>query len=74
MQNPRIVYSPLGQRWYVVTRYREREGIDATTGEKNMFIVAQTKYDVTEQMMVILSTQGRRAVRRGKTPVRVENR
>lgn len=70
-QHPRIVYSPLGNRWYVVTRYREREGIDAETGERNPYIVATTKHDVTEQMLVILSEAGRKAVKRGKTPVRV---
>lgn len=71
IQHPRIVYSPLGKRWYIVTRYREREGIDVETGEKNAYIVAQRRYDVTEQMAAILSTQGRRAVKRGKAPVRV---
>ncbi len=68
---PRIVFSPLGKCWYVVTRYRVREGIDAETGAKNQFIVATTKYDVTEQMEAILSAQGKRAVKRGRTPTRV---
>ena len=70
-QTPRIVFSPLGKCWYVVTRYKVREGTDAATGEKNQFIVATTKYDVTEQMEAILSAAGRKAVKRGKTPVRV---
>ena len=71
-QTPRIVYSPLGKCWYVVTRYRLREGTDAETGEPNQFLVAQTKYDVTDQMELILSPRGKRAVKRGKTPHRVQ--
>ena len=71
-QTPRIVQSPLSQSWYVVTRYRVRQGVDAETGEKNHFIVATTKYDVTDQMAAILSQAGRRAVKRGKAPTRVQ--
>lgn len=71
-QTPRIVFSPLGKRWYVVTRYSVRKGTDATTGEPNDYIVASVKYDVTDQMAAILSPQGKKAVKRGKTPVRVK--
>lgn len=70
-QTPRIVFSPLGKLWYVVTRYKVREGTDAKTGKKNQFIVASVKYDVTDQMEAILSQAGRKAVKRGKTPVKV---
>ena len=54
---PRIVKSDLTKppRWYVVTRYVEKEGIDAKTGEKRAYIVASKKYDVIEQMEAILS-------------------
>ena len=55
-QTPRIVKSPLSNHWYVLTRYRVKDGIDAETGEKNQYIVATTKHDVTEQMEAILAT------------------
>lgn len=42
---PLIVFSELGKRWYVVTRYTNR-------GEGK--ILAHKKYDVTEQMDKIL--------------------
>lgn len=71
-QTPRIVYSPLGKCWYVVTRYVVRKGLDAVTAEPNEYIMASVKYDVTDQMAAILSPQGKKAVRRGKTPVRVK--
>lgn len=64
---PRIVESPLTRpsRWFVLTRYVEKEGVDLTTGEKTRYLVAQTKYDVTDQMRAILKakvkrTKGRR--------------
>lgn len=41
-------------QWYVVTRYRIKDGIDAETGEKTRYMVAQQKYDVTDQMRAIL--------------------
>ena len=69
---PRIVYSPLSKSWYVVTRYRINDGTDVTSVVKTKFIVATTKYDVTDQMTAILSTKGIAAVRRGKTPTRVQ--
>jgi hypothetical protein len=64
--NPRIVFSPLTQSWFVVTRYVEKT---SATGQR--YIVASKKYDVTDQMIAILSPKGRNAVKRGK-PVRVE--
>ena len=70
-QTPRIVMSPLSNRWYVVTRYRVKDGLDAQTGQKHQYIVATTKYDVTDQMGAILSKAARAAVRRGKTQTRV---
>lgn len=70
-QTPRIVYSPLGKCWYVVTRYSVRSRIDAQTGERAEFIVASVKHDVTDQMTAILSPQGKKAVKRGNTPTRV---
>lgn len=69
---PRIVFSPLGKRWYVVTRYRYVDGTDAVTGEKNQYLRASVKHDVTEQMQIILSNAGKRAVERGLAPTRVK--
>ena len=63
---PRIVYSPLGRCWYVVTRYTEK-----TSAAGAKYIVASQKYNVTDQMRAILSKAGRAAVRRGR-PARVE--
>jgi hypothetical protein len=54
-QVPRIVKSPLSNHWYVVTRYRERDGIDLYTGAKTRYLVAQVKHDVTDQMTAILN-------------------
>ena len=42
---PRLVFSDLGGRVYVVTRYRE---------EPNGVIVASTKYDVTEDFAALM--------------------
>lgn len=55
-QVPRIVKSCLSDRWFVVTRYREKRGLDAETGEPMAYLVATTKFDVTDQMTVILNT------------------
>lgn len=57
---PRIVKSPLTGHWFVLTRYRERDGIDLDSGEKTRYLVAQTKYDVTDQMTAILKATTRR--------------
>jgi hypothetical protein len=58
---PRIVYSELSRRWYVVTRYREKNGVDTKTGEPTAYLVASVKYDVTDQMRSIFkSRKGRR--------------
>lgn len=58
---PRIVKSELTKpsRWYVVTRYVEKRGVDAKTGEEKAFIVASKKYDVTDQMTAILDAERR---------------
>jgi hypothetical protein len=58
-QVPRIVKSTLSAEplWYVVTRYKLREGVDAETGEKRPYLEAQTKYDVTEQMKEIIKKE-----------------
>lgn len=53
-QLPRIVKSPLSNDWYVVTRYRERRGVDAETGEPHAYLVASEKFKVTDQMRAIL--------------------
>ncbi len=56
---PRIVKSELTNppRWYVVTRYSARKGVDGITGEDKLFIVASKKYDVTDQMEAILAKE-----------------
>ena len=41
-------------KWYIVTRYRLKKGIDAKNGEKYCYLIASKKYDVTEQMQEIL--------------------
>ena len=58
---PRILKSDLTKppRWYVVTRYTVKHGINATTGEKQSYIVASKKYDVTDQMEAILAAEGK---------------
>ena len=53
-------------RYYVVTRYTEKEGISvagANAGEKSRYLVAQTKYDVTEQVEALIES----AVAKAKT-------
>jgi cytidylate kinase len=53
--------SPLSRRarWFVVTRYRERHGIDTETGRATAYIVASEKFDVTDQMLSILKSERR---------------
>lgn len=55
-QVPRIVRSDLTKpsRWYVLTRYREKRGVNMD-GDDVSYLVATTKYDVTEQMNEILA-------------------
>lgn len=48
---PQIVKSPLTERWYVVTRY---------STPKPGIIVAQKKYDVTDQIESILKKHGKK--------------
>jgi len=55
---PRIVYSPIGDRWFVTTRYVEKT---AANGAKHL--VAIRKHDVTDQMNAILKKHGRLAVK-----------
>lgn len=59
-QMPKIVKSGLTDSWYVITRYREKRGVDTETGEPTAYYVAQTKYDVTDQMLAILQSQKRK--------------
>jgi hypothetical protein len=64
-QTPRIVYSPLGNRWYVVTRFREKAGINPSSGEPTRYMVASIKYDVTDQIDAVVQ-EYRRVKRRKK--------
>lgn len=59
---PRIMKSDLTKppQWYVVTRYTEKRGIDTVTGKEYAYLVASTKYDVTDQMEVILKAEKRK--------------
>jgi len=46
-------------RYYVVTRYSQKEGtavIGANAGERSTYLVAQTKYDVTEQVQGLIES------------------
>lgn len=54
---PRIVRSDLTKppRWYVVTRYTIRQGLDVKSGEKKEYLLAQIKHDVTDQMETIIA-------------------
>ena len=56
---PKILKSDLTKppRWYVATRYTEKVGIDAITGEKRPYYSVSKKYDVTEQMEAILAKE-----------------
>lgn len=56
-QTPRILCSDLTKprRWFVVTRYQIKDGIDPCNGERIQYVKAQTKHDVTEQMDAILA-------------------
>ena len=47
---PIIRQSPMTETWYVVTRYREDPKMPG-------IIVAQTKYDVTDQIAAILESE-----------------
>lgn len=60
-QAPRIVRSDLTKppQWFVVTRYRIKDGVDTETGEPTRYMVAQQKFDVTEQMRAILKAHRR---------------
>lgn len=55
MKTPRIAYSSLSGRWFVVTRFRTVENIDPKTGKAHRLTLAATKYDVTDQMTAILT-------------------
>jgi hypothetical protein len=46
-------------RYYVVTRYTEKEGVSvagANAGKKLRYLVAQMKYDVTEQVQGLIDS------------------
>lgn len=63
-QVPRIVQSPLSNDWFVVTRYKEKRGIDTESGDETFYLVAQVKHDVTDQMKTILAAHAKKARRR----------
>jgi len=62
---PLVMRSDLTQppRYYVVTRYREKNGVDMN-GYPRRYLVAQTKYDVTEQVQALIDAAVR--AKRGK--------
>jgi len=51
---PRIVFSDLSKRWFIMTRYTRKEGVDAKDGRPYAYYVASVKHDVTDQMEAIL--------------------
>lgn len=57
---PRLVYSPLGRRVYVVTRYVEK-----TAPDGSRYLVASRKYDVTEDYLALRKKRVRGAGARG---------
>lgn len=52
---PRIVYSPIGDRWFVTQVARREDGRERR--------VEIRKHDVTDQMRAILKKHGRAAVK-----------
>ena len=68
MMKPLVMRSDLTNppRYYVVTRYREKEALSvsgANAGEKCRYLVAQTKYDVTEQVRGLIEAAVEQALR-----------
>lgn len=61
---PRIVYSPVSNRWYLLTKYRRQRGVDAVTGERKSYLKALEKHDITEQMVSIIREVERRTLAR----------
>jgi hypothetical protein len=59
-QTPHLMQSPLTNQWYIVTRWREREGVDTKTGERTRYMVALEKFDVSDQMRAILKAAQRK--------------
>lgn len=53
---PRVVFSRLGERFYVVTRYSLR---DTTSNPTRVYMVAHTKYDVTEDVLTAMDDRRR---------------
>jgi hypothetical protein len=68
-QEPRIVRSDLTKppRWYVLTRYREKRGVNMD-GDDVSYLVATTKFDVTDQMDEILKHYRKPRRRAGVVP------
>lgn len=64
MPPPRITYSPLANRWYLLTKYRKQSGVDAATGERKHYLRALEKYDITDQMVTIIREVERRTLAR----------
>lgn len=62
-QIPLIVESALTRpsRWFVLTRYQEKKGVNPETGAAVSYLRALVKHDVTDQMRAILK-------QRTKTP------
>lgn len=68
-REPRITYSALTGRWYLLTKYRKQMGIDPATGEKKRYLRALEKFDITEQMVTIIREVERRTVARKRKRV-----
>ncbi len=61
-QTPMIVESKLTKpsKWFVLTRYREKRGINTVTGDDVAYFCAIEKHDVTDQMQAILKNRRKR--------------
>lgn len=57
---PRITYSPLSHRWFLLTKYRKVTGIDPKTGFRKNYLRALEKHDITDQMVTIIREVERR--------------
>ena len=59
-QTPLIVKSELTKppRWYVLTRYKEKRGINPATGDDVAYISASEKFDVTDDIGGLIEKHG----------------
>lgn len=58
-QVPMIVESTLTKpsKWFVVTKYTIKRGVNTVTGKDTTYLKATVKHDVTSQMLAILKNR-----------------